>query len=240
MPQESTRTWSGLWFGLMWYVIGFGVVLMSQLLAATIAALADGEFNSGQVTRQLADGDVLSLTFFLALPFLLLLLYPWILYWHRQPPMVYLAIAPVAPRRVIGWFVVMLGALAIYLVMGAVMGRSRVPDWMLDTWRTVDYVTAFVVAVSLLGPLLEEVLCRGYLLKAFADSRLGPLWGSILVSGLWAVTHFQYDAFDVAWIFLLGLLLCAARLMTGSLITPIVLHGMWNFISTLAVYFHLR
>lgn len=238
MTSEQPRTWSGLWLGLTWYIIGFGIVLLSQFLAASIVALVDGN-GVWAVRGLLGDGDVLSLSFFLALPLLLLLLYPWIVYWHRRPPVAYLAIEPVALKRLVAWLGIMAGALVVYVVVGTVMDRPRFPDWILDTWRTVDNVTAFVLAVAVLGPVLEEVLCRGYVLKAFADSKLGPVWGSILVSGLWAVVHFQYDVFDVAWIFLLGLLLCAARLVTGSLVTPILLHGMWNFMSVLAVFFYL-
>ncbi len=239
--RSQRGAWRGLWAVLAGLLVGLAVLALSQLAAgAALAWSRSLELNDLHIRRMMGDGDALSLTFMIALPVLLLVLSPLIKYRHKQPVLAYLAINPVSPRKVLIWCGYMLALLAVYMFFVSLLDMPEIPEWMMTTWHTVDNIPAFILAVSLLGPALEELLYRGYMLTSAVGSRLGPLWGSLLVAGLWAVTHFQYDVFEIAWIFLLGLLLCACRLATGSLIAPFVLHAVWNVISAVGVFWHLN
>lgn len=221
---------------IVWFVAGFFILSLSQLLAGVVLA---EETSRAGISEVLGDGDVLSLTFVLALPALLAAMLPIISLRSDTSVSEWLDIRPVAPGRVLVWFGYMTALLVIYLLVGTLMTRSRIPEWIQATWETVDFPLGFLFVVSVLGPMFEEVLYRGHILKLLMTSPLGSVGGSVFSSALWALSHFQYDAFDVGWIFLLGLLLCSARLFTGSLITAIVLHGTWNLISALGVIWQL-
>jgi membrane protease YdiL (CAAX protease family) len=64
---------------------------------------------------------------------------------------------------------------------------------------------------------------------------MGPIGAVVVTSGVWAVLHVQYDAFDMATVFCSGLLLGTARLVTGSLLVPLALHAAVNLLATVEV-----
>ena len=72
----------------------------------------------------------------------------------------------------------------------------------------------------------------GFLFKGLSHSFLGAAGAIALTSGLWALIHIQYDAYAVATIFCVGLLLGTSRAMTGSVIVPLILHATVNVIAT--------
>jgi len=88
-----------------------------------------------------------------------------------------------------------------------------------------------VAAIGLAGPLLEELLFRGFLVQRLRRTRLGAAGAVALASAAWAALHLGYDAPLVALIFLDGLLLGAARVHTGSVLLPAALHAAGNLFS---------
>ena len=54
---------------------------------------------------------------------------------------------------------------------------------------------------------------------------------AVVSAALWASIHLQYDLYEMGMIFLLGLLLAAARTSTGSLVPCFVMHGVANVIA---------
>jgi membrane protease YdiL (CAAX protease family) len=83
---------------------------------------------------------------------------------------------------------------------------------------------AFVVVI--LGPVAEEVLFRGLLLPRLA-AQLGPRWALWASAILFASLHYRYETFTLLVLFY-GLILGWARLRTGGLTVPIVLHSLIN------------
>jgi len=85
------------------------------------------------------------------------------------------------------------------------------------------------------APIFEELSFRGFLFEGLRRSWLGDS-GTILVTSLvWAVIHTQYQLVYVLQIFALGLLLGAARLRTGSIVTPIAMHALFSAIAIVQV-----
>lgn len=149
----------------------------------------------------------------------------------------YLGLA--APR----WRYVLLGVvgfIAISLVFAlaeTVAGQSKTSKEVIDlyhTARSTHQISALAFLAVLVAPLLEELLFRGFLLPGWAASRLGPTGAIGLSSALWALGHMQYDAFGMAHVFCLGVLLGWLRLRSGSIFTPMILHTLQNA-GTLAV-----
>jgi membrane protease YdiL (CAAX protease family) len=93
-----------------------------------------------------------------------------------------------------------------------------------------------LVAASLLAPMLEELLFRGYLYKAFRPTRLGMSGTLLLTSACFSLMHAaQYSWYGVAQIFCLALVLGLARERSGSILTPIAIHTTQNTLASLLV-----
>lgn len=99
---------------------------------------------------------------------------------------------------------------------------------------TVLSFPLFLLASSLVAPLFEEIMFRGFLL-GHLDKALGPLRASLISSAIWAMVHFQYTPVEKGYIFLFGMLLCAARYRGKTLLTPVIIHSFNNAVSVLLV-----
>ncbi|MBP5320503.1 MAG: CPBP family intramembrane metalloprotease [Kiritimatiellae bacterium] len=83
----------------------------------------------------------------------------------------------------------------------------------------------------LIAPVYEEMLFRGLLFPALLGNRANG-WGAALLCGAaFAAIHMQATLFLP--LLLLSLFLCAGYLTTGSLVTPILMHMVFNGINLL-------
>ena len=245
-PEDAAGPPAGRW--PFWRTLGWGAVIMIvstivQLLAIAGAGIADllrlhRPIGSPASLYQLvvsnaASGDVLAMTVIvsdLACVAAILL----IVAFKRLPARAYLALLPVRTAVMLKWaavllvYVVVTSAAATFFhvdfggaVMGDILGDSRRP-WL------------FWIAVILAAPLFEEVMFRGFLFRGFAASFLKVPGTVILTSVLWAGLHVHYNAYGIAFIAGVGLLLGLARARTGSLLVPLVLHAAMNLAETVA------
>jgi membrane protease YdiL (CAAX protease family) len=90
------------------------------------------------------------------------------------------------------------------------------------------------LSVAVVIPLVEEILFRGLLFGALQKhwGLRAAVWGSALV---FVVVHLQIIVFLP--LFFLGLILAWARLKTGSIGLPILLHGLNNAIGLAVLVF---
>lgn len=88
-----------------------------------------------------------------------------------------------------------------------------------------------VAAIGVAGPILEEVVTRGFALHILRRTRMGTAGAVVLTAVAWAALHWRYDAGSVALIAVDGLLFGTARVRTRSLWVPITLHVIGNLIS---------
>jgi len=143
----------------------------------------------------------------------------------------YLAIRAVPPMTLLKW----LGFLALFLAVSdltsIILGRPLVPEFVTTTYNSTSPVWLIWVALVVAAPIFEEGFFRGFLFRGFASSFMGPIGATILTAGLWAVIHAQYDSYGIGTIFFLGLLFGAARMSTGSLLVPLAMHAVSNFLS---------
>jgi len=119
-----------------------------------------------------------------------------------------------------------------------ILGRPVVPEFMVQAYTSARFIPLLWFAVIIAAPLGEEIIFRGFLFKGIQNSRIGAN-GAILISSLgWSVLHIQYDSYGVGTIFVMGLLLGAARLKSDSIYVPIMMHAIASFIATIeaAIY----
>jgi membrane protease YdiL (CAAX protease family) len=100
---------------------------------------------------------------------------------------------------------------------------------------------ASVISIVILAPLTEELLFRGLLLNFF-QNRFGS-WPAVFISGiLFALFHYSHsqgfgNVSLLCALSFFGVMLGAFYLMTASLIYPMMLHAIFNLLSTLRILF---
>jgi membrane protease YdiL (CAAX protease family) len=102
-------------------------------------------------------------------------------------------------------------------------------QWLTDPQTPFSArVTIFVSAV-IIAPLAEELIFRGILFPAVLR-RKSWLFAAMLTGCIFSLIHFHPPSF--LSIFVLSLFFCAGYSATGSLITPIVMHMVFNATAT--------
>jgi len=131
-----------------------------------------------------------------------------------------------------------LGVLAIFfLVQAVVLGLIDPP--LTEFTETVinSKSILFAIVMTILSPILEELVFRGYLFKAWRHTRLGLYGTLILTSLLFIALHFgQYHWSTMVFLFILSLILGLSREKTGSVLVPIIIHGSNNVLAVALAY----
>jgi uncharacterized protein len=170
----------------------------------------------------------------LSAPVVILLLW-WIVRRSKIPATDYLAL------RWPGWRDLGIGiaTLAVLFVLSgivaSILGKES-PAFISDTFtsaRDAGLLPLLLLSFVFLGPLQEELVFRGFFLRGFVPA-LG-LWPAIIItSGVWALSHGQYEWFFVGEIFGLGILFGWLRWRSGSTILTFLLHAAVNGMAVVA------
>jgi CAAX protease family protein len=113
-------------------------------------------------------------------------------------------------------------------------------DLLTDVRPYVGLVTGghwpLAAAVMTVGaPLSEELLFRGFLLSALAQSRLGFVGAAVVSSAAWTALHGGYSLVGLVDVYATGLLFCWLIWRTGSLLVTIFCHAVYNGAIVLAL-----
>jgi membrane protease YdiL (CAAX protease family) len=91
----------------------------------------------------------------------------------------------------------------------------------------------FFSTAAIAAPLFEEILFRGFLLPSL--TRYIPVWGSILASSfLFAIAHLSLS--EVLPLTALGIVLGIVYTRSRNLLTPMLLHSLWNSGTLLSLF----
>ncbi|MFT7580369.1 MAG: membrane protease YdiL (CAAX protease family) [Myxococcota bacterium] len=148
------------------------------------------------------------------------------------------------PRR---WLGLALGlvpgiAFAAFVTEGAfalntlLFGEPTAPQTTLDLLiRDPSGPTMMLVGLSavVLAPLAEELIFRGFLYRNLRD-RLGPAAGLFVSGAVFGAVHL--DPERIIPLTALGVVFGLLYEWTGSLLVPIAVHAVWNFLNLLSVY----
>lgn len=237
---QEKKSWSGFWSGLIWYAVGYFCIIATQLVAIIALMIIEvvqsgSELSEARIQESFLDGDALSISFIIFLPLILGILSFVVKIRRRQPLFSYLGFKVVSKAVLAKWVSTAVALLIIAYICGLIFNRPPFPEWIIKAYASTDIVWLFLLTITVLGPVAEELLYRGYIIKVWANSIVGPIFGTLLLSVLWAVTHLQYDFYDMAWIVILGIVLCMSRLSTKSIYPAMIIHIGWNAVSTLAL-----
>jgi len=234
----------------IWATLGFGAVivvvyLVVQILAAIFVAAIELRNSPGSDPEELVatlgtSGFVLSLgvTSGMVLCVSLILLFIWL----RKGVTVkrYLHLNPVSSKILFWWLGLIFAFAILWDSLALLLGRDVIPEFMFQVYETAYIMPLLWFALIVAAPLFEELFFRGFLFEGIRHSRLGAGGALILTSLGWAVIHLQYDVYEISAIFILGLVLGAARLKTQSIYTPIAMHAFSNLLATLEVAVYLQ
>ncbi|MEJ6066512.1 CPBP family intramembrane metalloprotease [Psychrobacter sp. 16-Bac2893] len=156
----------------------------------------------------------------------------------------YLALRPFSLAVGMG----MIGLLLIFMIgsqaLTYVLDKS--PLAFVDPlYQSVSSVWLLIFAMVIVAPIYEELIFRGILWSAIAEQFTSPpdteyrgaIVASLVTSLIFAVIHLQYGIYEISTIVVLALLFCYARIKSGSLILPILLHiinngaAMWQYLA---------
>ena len=94
-----------------------------------------------------------------------------------------------------------------------------------------------ILGLVIFGPLLEEILFRGYL-----QTRMDVIlknkypWISILITAaLFSFFHFQYSSLEMVYIFAVGIFLSWVKYKTGALWFPLFFHVVGNLYAVILI-----
>jgi membrane protease YdiL (CAAX protease family) len=133
------------------------------------------------------------------------------------------------------WLLILAVFFLVESLIGAIFKIDSGP-FLKEISGSKNFLLVFVSIV--LAPLLEEVIFRGYLFKAWRSTRIGLSGTLFATSVLFVLMHWgQYGIIQYVFIFALSILLGLARERTGSLFIPIILHGANNLLPAIGVIF---
>lgn len=143
----------------------------------------------------------------------------------------FLRLSATSAKSIALWCSIVVAFVAASDLTSVALGRPVVADFMVQAYSSAPPIL-IVLAIVVAAPLFEEIFFRGFLMSALEARGLSAPAGAVVSAALWAVMHLQYDFYNIVAIFLMGLLLAAARIKTGSLVPCLFMHALGNAIAT--------
>lgn len=243
-PGEVRR--EEVWGG--WATIGIGVILaIIYMLAQTLVlgvylALDPGVFSGGAEGMRGAMGELEADAGFLALVTILgaMVGVPLVFLAARLrnglPVMDYLRVKRVPVGALSGWVVVtLLFVVGVNYGADEFMKGGKGEAFMKGTMESAisgGQLPLIYLAFVIAAPLAEEVFFRGFLFEGLMRSPIGVWGANVLTSMVWSLMHLQYGLPEVLMLLVAGLVFGYARARTGSLVTPVLMHVVWNLSAT--------
>lgn len=129
-------------------------------------------------------------------------------------------LATVPPVLLAAW-----GVATVLKACGVSAPAQAVFDWLGDQTLPLAARVFLIVAAIVLAPLTEELIFRGALLPALLR-RHSTACALLLLNLLFALLHFNAAAFLP--LFVAGICFSLGFLVTGSVVTPIIMHAVFN------------
>jgi uncharacterized protein len=152
----------------------------------------------------------------------------------------YLALGSISGKTILTTIGITIGFIILSDGLSIVLHRPPDPDFMVQVYKTSVWPALMWVSFVVFGPIFEEFLFRGFLFEGFSQSRMGPVGAIAITSLAWSSLHLQYGIYEIATIFVMGLVFGVVRWKTGSLRTTIIMHAFTNFVALLEVALNLN
>jgi membrane protease YdiL (CAAX protease family) len=241
--RDRAKHW-GLLATLLWgTVIAAAYVAVGTIAAGIYVGVTQGARLSDEYSEAFAniqyDGMAISVSTFATVLICGLLIIVAIKCKRGSDLKEYLGLTVPSKRETGRWLLFFIGFLIVLDLVTYLLGKPIVPEFMWRVYSSLESRWVLWIALLVAAPLIEELFFRGFLIKGLAASPLGAVGAVVLTSAAWALIHVQYDAYSIGAIFIMGMILGAARITTGSTMLPIFLHSVANFVATVETAIYL-
>jgi hypothetical protein len=230
-----------------WYFLGTAFFAVTAYLVQSIAAIltfrvllawyyAHPTYTPQELRVLFYDGPWLSLAVITTSPFLLAVLWGAIRF-ARQPFAGYLALVWPSGRELARGLAMTCALLLVWMAIAYLTGQKP-PAFAIKSYiaaRATGWMMVSLIAVCIAAPVTEELLVRGFLIRGWSESFLGPTGAIVLSSAVWAGAHTQYSLFYICEIFTTGLLLGYLRYRYGSTWLTMIIHSAINLASIIEI-----
>ena len=238
-PLSAPAAWG------FWATLGFGLLATCAMIAVqTLVVLffvgVSMAYSTGRqappaqtIERLIHDPLMLSISLLAAGPVTLGVV--WLAVRRRRGWRFaeYLALRGFSLRQFVVWFLVLAGVLSMGEVLLRLVGDDSGEAFIRSVLMSGKSVVPLIFAVTVLAPLIEELLFRGFMFRGLAASRAGLAGAVVIPNFLWVLLHVQYAGPTLVVLFAMGLVLGMARHFSSSVTLPLVLHAISNAVSTI-------
>ena len=135
-----------------------------------------------------------------------------------------------------GWLTVVPFVLLISLIMNSLIENQNGSNPLLEIVLNNDNYFSFIIlfiTTTLLAPFFEEIIFRGVLLPTLSRD-FGIIWGIIVSAFIFALAHLSIG--EMPPLFVLGIGLGITRVASGSLLSSVIMHSLWNGLTFLNLF----
>ncbi len=235
--QEIWGAWATAGFGAVIVVIF--VIIQSLVAIAFVVAriVTNPALDIAELAGQLiSDGNLLTAATIASAVVCSGLIFVIIKVRRRAKFSDYLALKPISFRAVFAMLAITIVFILLSSGINIFLRKPVDSDFMTIAYKSVTSVPLFWIAIVIFAPLFEELFIRGFLFIGFARSGLGPVGAVVLTTLVWAALHVQYSLYEIAIIFVLGIILGIVRHKTGSLWCPVIIHALNNLLAVLIIH----
>ena len=127
-----------------------------------------------------------------------------------------------------GWLTIVPFVLVISLIMNILIDNQNGSNPLLEIVLNNDNYLSFIllfITTTILAPLFEEIIFRGILLPTLSRD-VGIILGIIVSAFIFALAHLSLG--EMPPLFVLGIGLGITRIASGSLLSSVIMHSLWN------------
>jgi len=148
----------------------------------------------------------------------------------------FLSIKDAIIQGINGWLTIVPFVLLVSLIMNSLIDNQNGSNPLLEiVLNNTNYLSFFLLLITttLLAPLFEEIIFRGILLPTLSRD-FGIILGIIVSSFIFALAHLSLA--EMPPLFVLGIGLGITRIASGSLLSSVIMHSLWNGLTFLNLF----
>lgn len=236
----SSQVW-GFWatvgFGLIIVIVSVAIDGVTALIFLTINILSGRYTGFSQLEEALANSEGLLLAIVAIAETVICtgLIAAFIRIRQGSGFSQYLGFRQIVGKTALLLLAITLGFVVVSEGLPLIFDIPVETEFVANIYKTSIWPPLLWLAVIVFVPFFEETLFRGFLFEGFRHSRIGLAGAVVMLALIWALLHTQYGLYEIASIFVLGIILGIVRYKTGSLWSVILMHALVNLIATVEV-----
>ena len=135
-----------------------------------------------------------------------------------------------------GWLMIIPFVLLVSLIMNTLIDNQNGSNPLLEIVLNNDNYLSFILlflTTTLLAPLFEEIIFRGILLPILSRD-FGIILGISISAFIFALAHLSIS--EMPPLLVLGIGLGITRIVSGSLLSSVIMHSLWNGLTFLNLF----